>query len=108
MSVGSQAVGRKRTRAVISDDEYENNEEYTSRRTIYSGHAEKVATSDGCKSIIIAFSFMIATAKMTALTCFCQFAVENTKNSNCPAANEFPVSNSLIKLSCNTIPANYA
>nr|XP_027074129.1 protein TONSOKU-like isoform X1 [Coffea arabica] len=63
MSVGSQAVGRKRTRAVISDDEYENNEEYTSRRTIYSGHGEKVATSDG---------------------------LENTKNSNCPAANEFP------------------
>ncbi|XP_027181634.1 protein TONSOKU-like [Coffea eugenioides] len=47
---GSQAVGRKRIRLVLSDDESENDGEHTSRRTAYNFHAKEVATSNGCKS----------------------------------------------------------
>lgn len=50
ISAGGQAVGRKRIRLVISDDECENMEQHTSRRTVSRGN-EEVATSNGCKSI---------------------------------------------------------
>lgn len=50
-STGSQSVGRKRVRVVLSDDEGENNEVQCCRGRVHRCPAEDVATSDECELI---------------------------------------------------------
>jgi hypothetical protein len=49
MSAGSQSVGRKRTRLVLSDEECELDDEYTQSKRVYECQREEVATSNGCE-----------------------------------------------------------
>ena len=49
MTAGSQSVGRKRTRLILSDEECELDGEHNPSRGVYECHIEEVATSNGCE-----------------------------------------------------------
>ncbi|KAL3528003.1 hypothetical protein ACH5RR_012659 [Cinchona calisaya] len=85
ISAGGQAVGRKRIRLVISDDEYENNEEHTSRRAIYKCHAD-VVTSNGFKNIKIPKSSAHEFQDVSPVASKCAISAcspENLEESSC-------------------------
>ncbi|KAL3524625.1 hypothetical protein ACH5RR_012997 [Cinchona calisaya] len=107
IAIGSQAVGYKCIHAVISDVEYEKNEECVSRRSVYYCHAEEVAISNGFKPIIMSIRFMIVSGKNRALTCFGRFAANNIKSCVNPTHGFWDVSHVASKCAINAfIPLN--